>query len=188
MATRSAVRPACRRATCIVGRLPPRLGAAFRLQRGLGLSSDFGTAAVCTSTCAYVVAVALAYAALAVRFQRVAGWIAVILMLSLHQLTDLAITPMAESYCTLFLAWAFLLASLPGGSRRRAVLIGLALMLATQCRSEVIVLSVVFAAYCTCQYGRLGGAACLAIAVFPLIALRNIASRVRERGGGHLSR
>lgn len=157
-------------------------GAAFRLQRGLGLSSDFGTAAVCTSTCAYVLAVALAYAALAVRFQRVAGWIAVILMLGLHQLTDLAITPMAESYCTLFLAWAFLLASLPGGSRRRAVLIGLALMLATQCRSEVIVLSVVFAAYCTCQYGRLGGAACLAIAVFPFL-LKVIVNRATGYSG-----
>lgn len=144
-------------------------GAAFHLQQGLGLSSDFGTVAICSSTCAYALAVALAYAALAVRFQRIAGLIAVILMLSLHQLTDLAITPMAESYCTLFLAWALLLAALPGGSRRRAVLVGLAIMLATQCRSETIVLSVVFAAYCFFQDGRLAGAVCLSIAAFPFL-------------------
>lgn len=143
--------------------------AAYRLLQGLGLSADFGTVAVCSSTCAYVLAAALAYAALAIRFQRAAGLIAVILVLSLRDLTSLAVTPMAESYCTFFLASAFLLAAAPGVSRRRAVLIGLAVMLATQCRSEVIVLSVAFAAYCLDQYGRFAGAACLSLAVFPFL-------------------
>lgn len=153
-------------------------GTTFRLQQGLGLSIDFGTAAVCSSTCAYVLAIALAYAALAIRFQRVAGLIALVLALSLRVLTGLAITPMAESYCTCFLAWAFLLAAVPGAFRGRAILIGLAVMLATQCRSEVVVLSVVFAVYCLREHGRLASVACFSIAVFPFLlkAIVNLAT------------
>ncbi|HUY93184.1 MAG TPA: hypothetical protein VMV10_30930 [Pirellulales bacterium] len=156
--------------------------AVFRILQGLGLSADYGTVAISSSTCAYVFAVALAYAALSLRFQRVAGLVAAALLLSLHEATTLAVTSMAESYCMFFLAWAFLFAALPQASRRNAALAGLSLMLATQCRSETIVLSVVFGLYCLHQRGWLAGAACVSISIFPFV-LKALVNRATGYSG-----
>ena len=156
--------------------------ALFRLQRGLGFSADYGTVAVVSSTCAYLLAVALAYAALSLRFQRVAGFIAVVMLFSLHEMTTLAITPMAESYSAFFLALAIFFAALPQASFRNAVLIGLAVMLATQCRSEMIALSIVFGLYCLHRSGWLAAAACFSTAVAPF-ALKVIVNRATGFSG-----
>lgn len=157
-------------------------GAAFRIQQSLGFSADYGTAAVSTASCAYAFAVAMVYAAMSIRFQRLAGLLAAVLLLSMHDMSTLAATPMAESYCVFFLAFALLFCSFPKRSRLTAALIGLALMLAMLCRSEVIFLSVPFGIYCLYQHGRLAGAACLAIASFPFL-LKAIVNRATGFSG-----
>lgn len=157
-------------------------GATFRIQQGLGLTADFGTAAVSSSVCAYVLAIAMTYAAIALRFTRLAGVFATVLLAALHEMTTLAVTPMAESYCAMFLALAFLLAAWPRTSRGNAAFIGLAAMLAAQCRSEMLVLGVAFGAYCFWRRGWLAGAACASIAVFPML-VKTIVNRATGFSG-----
>jgi hypothetical protein len=130
-------------------------GLAFKALSALGLAdqSDFIAVSLATSTVLLSLSALVLYHAVSAVSGRLAGVIAILLLAVSHSANLFGITAMAETYALFFVSLTLYFIATGRQTPVRVALGAVFLLLATLCRSEMVVLSGIFGVYLVFRRG-----------------------------------